>query len=169
MYLRLDQLKGIPFKHIGKDVRISDKCSIYNPENISIGDNTRIDDFTILSAGEGGIIIGKKVHIGCHSTLIGELEIRIGDYTELSGRVSVYSSTNDFTCKWYWDNEDERDNIITGNVDIQQGCVIGCGSVVLPAVTIGQYARVGALSLVKKDIPAMEVWVGIPVKKLFDL
>lgn len=169
MYLRLDQLKGIPFKHFGKGVRISDKCSIYNPENIYIGDNTRIDDFTILSAGEGGIRIGSNCHIGCFASLIGKGRIDINDFTELSGRVSVYSSTNDYNKEMYWDEDMNRDNIVHANVFIGQYVVIGCGSVVLPGVHIDHYARVGALSLVKSPVHYKEMWAGIPAKKIKDL
>ena len=46
-----EQLKKIGFKSLGKNVLISDKTSIYSPENISIGNNVRVDDFSILSAG----------------------------------------------------------------------------------------------------------------------
>lgn len=48
-----EQLEKIGFKSLGKNVLISDKSSIYSPENISIGNNVRIDDFCILSAGGG--------------------------------------------------------------------------------------------------------------------
>ena len=58
-------LKEHGFKRLGKGVKISSKASIYNAGNISIGDNTRIDDFCIISAGEEGIEIGRNVHIAC--------------------------------------------------------------------------------------------------------
>ena len=46
-----EQLEKIGFKSLGENVLISDKTSIYSPENISIGNDVRIDDFSILSAG----------------------------------------------------------------------------------------------------------------------
>lgn len=169
MYLRLDQIKGIPFKHVGKDVRISDKCSIYNPENISIGDNTRIDDFTILSAGVNEIRIGSYVHIACYTSLIGAGLIDINDFVELSGRVSVYSSTNDYRQSMYWDEELNRVNVIHDEVRIGRHVVIGAGSVILPGVIIEHYARVGALSLVKSPVGYKEMWAGVPAKKIGSL
>ena len=57
-FLSKKELNDLGFKSLGENVLISDKCSIYNAKNISIGDNTRIDDFAILSAGDGGIEIG---------------------------------------------------------------------------------------------------------------
>ena len=59
-YYSKDELKKIGFKSIGKNVKISTKTSIYEPEKMEIGDNSRIDDFCLLS---GKISIGKFVHI----------------------------------------------------------------------------------------------------------
>ena len=40
-----EELQKLGFKFIGKNVLISQKSSIYGMDKISIGDNTRIDDF----------------------------------------------------------------------------------------------------------------------------
>src|SRR5690606_42022487 len=48
-YLSRKALEEIGFRSIGENVKVSDKASIYNPECISIGDHSRIDDFCIIS------------------------------------------------------------------------------------------------------------------------
>lgn len=48
-FLSDSELRKIGFKKLGKNVKISEKASIYNPEKIEIGDNSRIDDFCLLS------------------------------------------------------------------------------------------------------------------------
>ena len=48
-FYKKEDLYKLGLKDLGKNVFISKKCSIYTPENISIGDNVRIDDFCILS------------------------------------------------------------------------------------------------------------------------
>jgi len=48
-YLDKKKILNFGFKYIGEDVKISSLAQIYNPENISIGNNSRIDDFTVLS------------------------------------------------------------------------------------------------------------------------
>ena len=168
MYLRLDQLKGIPFQYLGNNVRISDKCSIYNPEKIAIADGTRIDDFAILSSGDGGIFIGKNVHIGCYSSLIGAGRIEIEDCTEISGRVSIYSSSNEFHATDFFHAEIKglRTNIKIQDVRIMQNVVVGAGSVILPGTIIEYYARIGALSLINGRVRNNEIWAGIPAKKI---
>lgn len=45
MFLTEKEIKILNFKSIGKNVLISDKASIYGAENMSIGNNVRIDDF----------------------------------------------------------------------------------------------------------------------------
>lgn len=62
-------VESMGFASVGRNVVISDKVSFYNCANISIGNNVRIDDFCVLSAGEGGIVIGNNVHIAVYSSL----------------------------------------------------------------------------------------------------
>lgn len=168
MHLTTEQINQIGFAYVGSNVLISDKASFYNPGKISIGDHCRLDDFCLISAGEGGILIRSRVHVGCFTSLIGKGKIVIGAFTELSGRVSIYSSTNDFHASSYWKNGD-RANIISDDVLIGKNVVIGSGSVVLPGVTVGESSRVGALTLVKTNIPEKEIWGGVPAKKIRDL
>jgi galactoside O-acetyltransferase len=99
-FISQEKLEKIGFKHLGKNVLISEKASIYNAKNISIGDNTRIDDFCILSAGEGGIEIGRFVHVACFATLMGKEKIIMKDFSGISSRVSVYSSSDSYDGEW---------------------------------------------------------------------
>lgn len=162
MYLTPKELSLVGFKFIGKDVLISNKCSIYNPGKISIMSHTRIDDFTILSAGEG-IFIGGNVHIAPFTSLRGQGKITIGDLVRLSSNVQVISSTDDFTGEVLPGDNLE---IMSDNIVIERKAVIGSGSVILPGVIIGENSSIGALSLVKRSIPANEVWAGSPVKHI---
>ena len=47
---------------------------------------------------------------------------------------------------------------------IRKGASIGAGSTILPGLTIGENAVVGAGSVVTKDIPAGELWLGNPAR-----
>lgn len=167
-FLSQDELKNIGFKSIGKNVLISNKTSIYNPQNISIGDNTRIDDFCVLSAGQGGIEIGKYVHIACYSSLIGKGKITMKDYSGLSSRVSVYSSSDNYDGE-YMTNPclpEYVTNTIHKDVVIGKHVVIGSNSVVLPGVILCDGCSVGAMSLVNKSVEDRCVMAGIPIKKI---
>lgn len=53
-----------------------------------------------------------------------------------------------------------------GKVIIKQGARIGSHTVILPGVTIGENALIGAHSLVKKDVPAGAIMAGVPLKTI---
>jgi galactoside O-acetyltransferase len=166
MFLSKEEIAKIGFKSVGENVLLSDKASIYNAANISIGDNSRIDDFCILSAGVGGIDIGKNVHVSCYASLIGAGNITLRNYSCVSVRCSVFSSTDDFT-NLYFTNptvDISQRNVFTKDVEIGVNAVIGAGSVVLPGVKVGEGSSVGAMSLLKISIPPFTIWGGIPAK-----
>jgi galactoside O-acetyltransferase len=159
-------LDEMGFKFIGENVKVSDKCSIYNAANIEIGDNSRIDDFCILSAGPGGIKIGRYVHIACFCSLLGSERIELKDFSGLSSRVAVYSSSDDYSGNVMTNPcvPIEFTNVINGRVVLEKHVIIGVGSVILPNVTIGFGAAIGALSLVTKSIDELTIAIGVPAK-----
>ncbi len=170
MFLSKDQLKQIGFKSIGENVLISDKSSIYNAKNIEIGSNVRIDDFCILSAGESGIKIGNNIHIACYVSMIGAGEIILDDFSQVSSRVVILSSSDDFSGEYLVGPciPSEFTNVKSYKVHLMKHVVIGTGSTILPNVTLKEGAAVGAMSLVKDSVNEFEIVVGIPAKKVKD-
>ena len=167
-YLEASDLNALGFNSLGKNVLISSKASIYNPSKISIGDHVRIDDFCILSAGEGGIQIGKYVHIACYCSLIGDSPIILHDFSGLSSRVAVYSSTDDFSGKAMSNPTipEKFRKVISKPVVLHKHVIVGSGSTILPGVSLGEGASVGAMSLVTKNCEPFHIYFGIPAKKL---
>jgi len=53
-----------------------------------------------------------------------------------------------------------------GRVLLKRNCKIGSNTVIMPGVTVGENTIVGASSLVNREIPSNEVWVGCPVRYL---
>ena len=93
-YYTESQLKEIGFKSLGKNVKISNKSSIYEPEKIEIDNNSRVDDFCILS---GRIVIGKNIHITPYCNLAGgEKGIFIDDFSTLAYGVNVFTQSDDY-------------------------------------------------------------------------
>jgi galactoside O-acetyltransferase len=162
------QLESVGLRHCGRDVRISDKASIYNPGNIEISDFTRIDDFCVLSAGDGGISIGRNVHIAVFSSLIGAGRIEVRDFANISSRVSIYASNSDYSGEWMTNPTvpEEFAPVTNGPVTLERHALIGSGSVVLPNVVLFEGAVVGALSLVKSSCEAFGIYAGVPAKKI---
>ncbi|MGL4459305.1 MAG: acyltransferase [Plesiomonas shigelloides] len=167
-FLSDKQLKDIGFASLGNNVLISDKASIYGAHRIKIGNNVRIDDFCVLSSGEGGIEIGNYVHIAVFALLIGAGKIAISDFAGVSSRVSIYSSNDDYSGR-YLTNPTvpaEYTNVTHADVTLGKHVIIGSGSVVLPGITLHEGVAVGALSLVTKDCEAFGVYIGSPAKRI---
>ena len=165
MMYRESTLRGFGFKKLGKNVLISDRCSIYHPENISIGDNVRIDDFCILSPGSE-IIIGNYIHIACYVSLIGKGAITLNDFSGVSARSTILSSCDDFSGNFLFGPviPTKYLNVTSENVTLEKYSLVGVGSVILPGVILEEGCVVGALSLVKRNIPAYEIWGGNPLR-----
>lgn len=167
-FLTRNELEKIGFKNLGQNVKLSDRASVYNPQLISIGDNSRIDDFCVLSASFREILIGKYVHIACYSSLIGREKIEIRDFSGLSSKVSVYSSNEDYSGNFLTNPtvKDKFRNVTNDPVIIQKHVIIGSGSIILPNVKIGIGVAIGALSLVNEDCYDFGIYAGIPVKRV---
>ena len=168
----LDQatIKSMGFASLGENVLISDRASFYNCANISLGSNVRIDDFCVLSAGIGGITIGSYVHIAVFTSLIGKANITISDFCNLSSRVSVYSSSDDYLGNTMTNPmvPEEYKTITHKDIFMDKHVIVGCGSIILPGVVLGQGAAIGALSLVTTDCDACAIYAGIPARKIKD-
>lgn len=162
------ELEELGFKYLGKNVRLSKLASIYNVGNIEIGDNSRIDDFCVLSAGEGGISIGRYVHIAVYTSIMGGGKIVLEDYTGLSSKCALYSSNDDYSGKFMTNPTvpSEYTNVTHAPVTIKKHSLVGAGSIILPGVIIEECVAVGALSLVSKSLEAGFIYVGQPAKKI---
>lgn len=163
-----NQIKKIGFGSFGKDVRISKFANFYNASHIHLGSNVRIDDFCILSAGHEGIFIDDYVHIGCYSSLIGQAKIQISKFANISTRVSIFSSSDDFS-------GDSLTNPTTSEhlkklekkaVNIEKHVIIGTNSTILPGVNLHEGCAIGAHSFVKESCSPFSIYAGIPVRKI---
>ena len=169
MFYTYEQLENFGFKTFGKNVLISDKCSIYGADKIEIGSDIRIDDFCVLSAGDGGIKIGNNVHIAIYSSLQGKGRITLDDFVGISSRVSIYSSNDDYFGRYMTNPTipSQFTGVIYGDVTICKHVIVGCGSVILPNVILNMGCAVGSLSLVNTDCDELYIYGGNPLKKLF--
>lgn len=166
--LSRDEISKIGFASVGENVRISDKASFYGAERIKIGSNVRIDDFCVLSAGAGGIEIGSHVHIAVACTLIGDGKITLSDFANLSSRVSIYSSNDDYSGLSLTNPTvpDKYKNVERAPVFIGKHVIVGSGSVILPGVRLEDGVAIAALSLIRKSCEAFSIYAGIPARRV---
>ena len=165
-FLSSTEIHELGFRDTGDGIRISRRAVFFAPERISIGRETRIDAFCVLSAGPDGLTIGRNVHVSAHNVVVGQARVDIGDFCTVSVRCSIFSSNDDYTGAAMANPTvpDAHRLAVDAPVRIEDHVIIGAGSVVLCGVTIGQSAAVGALSLVKQDVAAFAIVAGSPAR-----
>ena len=163
-------VKGMDFSSVGENVVISDRASFYNCAKISLGNNVRIDDFCVLSAGEGGIVIGSYVHVAVYSSLIGAGMITLSDFCNISSRVAIYSSNDDYSGASMTNPmvPSQYTNVSHADVYLGRHVIVGSGTVIVPGTTLGDGAAVGALSLVNQDCRSFGIYAGVPATYIKD-
>lgn len=167
-YLSNDDLVAMGFKSLGKNVKISDKASIYNAAQIEIGDYSRIDDFCVLS---GKIRLGRNVHIAPFCLIAGGSEgITMNDFSGAAYYVQIFSQSDDYsgrtmtnpTIPARFKSETKK------AVSIGRHVIIGANSIVFPGVDLADGCSVGALSLVNKSTDPWGIYVGNPARRIKD-
>lgn len=135
-------------------------------QNKNIPASTNVWQYCVVLPGAQ---IGENVNICSHCFI--ENDVKIGDNVTIKCGVQV------------WDGIELEDNVMIGSnvtftndmypkaknkdwkllrTKICKGASVGAGSTLLPGITIGENALIGAGSVVTKDVPAGEIWVGNP-------
>lgn len=115
-----------------------------------------------------GITMGRNVFLGDGVCFIDGYEtdrITLRDGAVLSPRVIVVAAaepSGSLVLREY-------DVCKIAPVRIEEGAWIGAAAVILPGVTIGRGAIVGASALVNRSIPPMQVWGGVPARYIKDV
>lgn len=167
-YYSEDELKKMGFKSLGKNVKISNKASIYDCDKIEVGDNSRIDDFCVLS---GSIEIGKNIHIAPFCLVAGgELGILMEDFSGLAYGVQVFTQSDDYSGRTLTNPTipDKFKKEIKKAVRLGRHVIVGAGSIIFPGVHIKEGCSVGALTLVNKSTEAWGIYLGNPAKRIKD-
>ena len=147
-------------KHNLPHVKTYEYTKIIGLENIQFGTGVILDDFVLLYAKKK-IRLGNYVHIACFSSITGGEETNMDDFSGLSQGCRVLTGTEDFK-DWGFGNPTipaQFRNVRTAPVRIGRFCIIGANSVVLPGVTIGEGAMVGACSVVSKDLAPWGIYI----------
>ena len=134
----------------------------------NIGLNTDVWQYSIIL---DGAVLGNNCNINCYVFI--ENDVKIGNFVTVKPGV------------YLWDGLTIEDRVFIGpnvtftndkfprskkypdsfqSVHIKEGASIGASSTILGGLTIGKNSMVGAGSLVTKDIPDYELWVGSPAK-----
>ena len=123
-------------------------------ELFDLGENSFIMA-PVAGAALDKVKVDNNVFINSNSLLMARGGITIEDNVMLAANVQLLSNNHD---------EYDRQVLTCKPIHIKKGAWIGAGASILPGVTIGEYAIVGAGAIVTKDVGDYEVAVGVPAK-----
>jgi len=130
---------GLARMTVGERVSIKEGLRVEKPHKVTIGSDVRINTDCVLQAHGG---------------------IEIGDFTMIAARVTIVTANHDLALR----GVEAFDTLREAPVRIGRHCWLGTGVIVLPGVTIGDGAVVGAGSVVTRDLPAGKICMGTPAR-----
>lgn len=133
---------GMFFKKIGHTVFICKGFECSNPKNVSLGHHVYINKNVFVGSHPCGINIGNYVQIACDVTIMNAIH----EYKALDR--PMY----------------EQKGYKSAPVNIHDDVWIGLRAIIMPGVTIGKGAVVGAGAVVTKNVPSYAVVGGVPAK-----
>ena len=160
------ELRKFGFRSVGKYVKISDKASIYDAGDIEIGDNSRIDDFCIIS---GKVVIGSHSHITPMCLIAGGTPgVFLSDFCTLSYGVLIFSQTDDYSGQTMVNSMIPKrfKNETMQPVHVGRQTIFGARSVVMPGVNVAEGCSIGACSLVNESTSPWGMYYGQPARRV---
>lgn len=135
-------------------------------EQISIGNGSRIDSFVKLEGGRG-LIIGRNVHVASFAHLnIGGGALTIGDGAAFASGSKVITGGNTPNGKSMSASAPTNEQVLYDKqISIGRNATILTNAVLVSA-NMGEGAVLAAGAVATKDIPAFEIWAGVPAKRL---
>ena len=152
-----DLLRIAPDVKLGRDVKLAGFINLYGCE---IGDETKIGTFVEVQKNAS---IGRRCKISSH-TFICE-GVSIEDNVFIGHGVVFINDSYPRATTAAGGMQTEADWKVERTV-VKAGASIGSGATILPNLTIGENAIVGAGSVVTKDVPANAIVAGNPARLL---
>lgn len=110
----------------------------------------KLTKYNWMVQNKEGLKLGYKTDVGAFTYINAKNGVVIGDFVQIGSHCSLYS-------------ESTIDNKV-GQIILKKNCKIGSHSLVMPGVTVGENAVIGAFSFVNRDVPDNVVVAGVPIK-----
>ena len=157
------RFKRSQFAKLGQGVVLEPGILVFHPENIELGDAVYVGHHAVLKGyHKNNMRIGDGTWIGQRAFLHAAGGLTIGREVGIGPGVTILTSAHDLKGR----GPILRGKLVFSPVTLEDGCDIGANTVILPGVTVGRGAQVGAGAVVSKNIPAYAVAAGNPARVL---
>ena len=146
---------------LGKRVKIHSMVAVDTNE-LSVDDDSSIMEQVVVGGmltPRSKLVIGKRVKVFPYSFLNPTEPITIDDDAGIGGANYIFTHGS-------WQSQLDGFPVSFGPVHIERGVWFPWRVFVMPNVTVGEYATIGAGSVITKDIPARSLAAGSPAKVL---
>jgi len=110
----------------------------------------KLTKYNWMVQNKDGLKLGYKTDVGAFTYINAKNGVIIEDFVQIGSHCSLYSIST-------IDNKE-------GKITLKKNCKIGSHSVIMPGVTIGENAIIGAFSFVNKDVQENVVAAGVPIR-----
>ena len=110
----------------------------------------KLTKYNWMVQNKDGLKLGYKTDIGAFTYINAKNGVVIEDFVQIGSHCSLYSEST-------IDNK-------AGQIKLKKNCKIGSHSLIMPGVTVGENAVIGAFSFVNRNVPDNVVAAGVPIK-----
>lgn len=140
------------------------KRSLYRWAGVKVGNSARICS-SVKIIGVGQLEIGDNTWLGPNTLISASSTIKIGANCDIAPRVFIGNGTHVI---------DTSSTNVAGvgkslPVEIGDGCWLCVNCTILPGAKIGNKCIIAAGAIVKGEVPSLELWGGVPAKKIRSL
>lgn len=135
--------------------------------SVSIGENSVVDSFVKIkpAGGSGDVQIGNNVTINSGCVIYTGNGVTIGDNVAVAANCVLAPVNHAYELKDVL-IRDQRFKPSRGGIVIEEDVWIGAGCTLLDGSILRKGCVIGAMSLVRGEIPAYTIWAGNPLKKI---
>ncbi len=145
--------------------------SAYVDDGAQLGEGTKVWHFSHVNAGA---VIGERCSLGQNVVVMND--VRIGNNVKIQNNVSVYDAveleddvfcgpsmvfTNVINPRSHVPRKDEYRKTL-----VKRGATIGANATIICGATLGEYAFIGAGTVVTGDVPAYALVIGVPGRRV---
>jgi acetyltransferase-like isoleucine patch superfamily enzyme len=149
---------------LGRGVVFEAGVLVFHPENVELGDDVYVGHYAILKGYHlNRMVIGDGTWIGQQCFLHSAGGIVVGRNVGIGPGVQILTSSHRLD---QLDRPILHADLVFAPVTIEDDGDLGAAAVILPGVTVGRGAQVGAGAVVSSDVPAYAIVAGVPARPI---